>query len=259
MGEISEYPDGIYSAELKKSAFGQETSRYMQINKTVVYAADATPFYEETALQAALCRVDQNRREKIKALADNKGKALSLAAGLLLRRAGRENGLSEKDTLLAYEESGRPFLKHRPETHISLSHSGSLVACALSPSSVGVDIQIMIQVKEGIARRFFTIREAEALDRCAPDTARRLFFRYWTAKEGYAKMTGKGLAVGLNTFYADLDRQEIQDAKSGAALARLKEYDLQKFGIQQEYCLTVVSAQRREDIKDMIWIHSSNL
>jgi 4'-phosphopantetheinyl transferase len=104
--------------------------------------------------------------------------------------------------------TGRPATSHRfilgangkPQCvdgpMISVTHSGALVACAISSANdVGIDVQLptpRVHTAD-IARQFFSPAESHWL-RSAPDDA---FYMLWVLKEAYLKSLGRGLADGL--------------------------------------------------------------
>ena len=77
----------------------------------------------------------------------------------------------------------------------SLSHSGQYILCAVSSQNVGADIQQKKKVNAlGIAKRFFSPEEYLQLEQCGCETeCQELFYRMWTRKEAYGKLTGDGV------------------------------------------------------------------
>lgn len=117
----------------------------------------------------------------------------------LRRAAARFTGLAPGDPQLALSrtEHGKPFFPMLP-LHCSVTHSGGIWLCALSPSPVGVDLQRHQKCDgEKIALRYFRPEEADWLVR-HPDR----FFDLWCIKESYAKYTGAGIVPGLDVFPA---------------------------------------------------------
>lgn len=110
------------------------------------------------------------------------------------------------DLKFRYGPNGKPYLQDHP-FYFNLSHSGEYVFCAISDREVGVDIQQYRPVDESrLARRFFSVEEQKALTRCLDSEERRkLFYRLWTRKEAYGKLTGEGItaSMGRNVLPAD--------------------------------------------------------
>lgn len=204
-----------------------------------VYTASSACMEDERLFNAWLERVPQARRSKAVELRNPKVRSQSLAAGALLTcaladYAAGANDLSEgEDCLLKPEtvrgirilenEHGRPYLPDFPDIHFSLSHSGDRVMCAVSRSPVGCDVE---EAEETEA----DLRRIRYVARCLTETERELaladpsaFYRIWTLKESFVKMTGQGLVIPLSSFEITLDPVAIrQDVVS--AHIELKEF-----------------------------------
>ena len=99
-----------------------------------------------------------------------------------------------------YGKEGKPYFRDLPFC-FNLSHSGDYVLCIISSEEIGADIQQHCGKNvEKLARRFFTEREAAALEQ-AGEERERLFYRLWARKEAYGKLTGKGIADALKVDF----------------------------------------------------------
>lgn len=82
--------------------------------------------------------------------------------------------------------------------HLNLSHSQGLLACTLSESPVGVDLEVQRNRPrsdlDGLVQMVCSPQERLYLDRL-PDAAtrQRVFTQLWTLKESYFKWLGTGL------------------------------------------------------------------
>ena len=76
---------------------------------------------------------------------------------------------------------GKPYFPDHPELFFSLSHSGSLVLCALGDQPCGADVQEPRILSEKVLRRCFDPDELAAADPIA----------MWCLKESFIKMTGR--------------------------------------------------------------------
>ena len=183
------------------------------------------PTYEERLLPY----LDENRRIAVQ---KRKGEARlqSLGAGLLLQKAVQdfekeripgekwlENRSLVEDMLaelenwppcklkIAYSPKGKPYFTNIP-LKFSLSHSGQYVLCVVCEEEVGADVQLQkASGYDKLPNRFFTKEEQELFAQCRDEAHRRaLFYKMWTAKEAYGKLTGEGLSVSLqNEYYKD--------------------------------------------------------
>lgn len=108
---------------------------------------------------------------------------LSRAARQLLAYAVKmEYGIDIAD----YEEkrtpTGKPYLDGVPFC-FNLSHSGDYAVCALSDTSVGVDIEKIVPISLKVIRRFFGKSVLSPTEQ----------MRLWTRYESYGKMSGCGI------------------------------------------------------------------
>jgi phosphopantetheinyl transferase len=100
---------------------------------------------------------------------------------------------------------GKPRLSARfaaKPLAFNLAHSHGSVLVALCDTEIGVDLESPRGIPDmlEVADRFFSPGEAHAL-RFIPDAARpSVFYRVWTMKEAVLKLTGSGIAGGLDTF-----------------------------------------------------------
>ena len=139
------------------------------------------------------------------------------AAGrlLLVRALGDYLGRAPSAEELAGQSksaNGKPFFPAYPDFHYNISHSGDYVVCAYSAQPIGIDIQQIpdkARRVSSIAGHFFSDREIAALQDLPDFEMRRLFTRFWTSRESYIKLTGRGLAEPFKSFYPDLSAGRI--------------------------------------------------
>ncbi len=109
-----------------------------------------------------------------------------------------------------YGENGKPYLKGE-ELYFSISHSGECVICCVSDSEIGCDTEIIKAYNPRIGRRFFTVREAELLEKA--ENKDELFTKLWTLKESILKKEATGIVGGLDTYcFADFTQEECFSA-----------------------------------------------
>lgn len=116
---------------------------------------------------------------------------LSLEAELLLIRSLKTLGEVCLPLDIFVEDGGKPRLRDGP--CFSLSHSGQQVFCALSDSSVGADVQKIVDKGPGdrMLERCLSERERQIYETIED---KELFFTLlWSLKESYAKLDGAGL------------------------------------------------------------------
>lgn len=125
---------------------------------------------------------------------------------------------------------GKPELHpvhNLPWLRFNLSHTRSLVACALTAEDdIGLDVEDLSrrEAGPGLAERYFAPSEA-ALLAATPQAARHAaFLRIWTLKEAYVKATGEGIAAGLDSFGFTLDPPRLAFAPGGTARWRVMQW-----------------------------------
>lgn len=119
-------------------------------------------------------------------------------AGEILRREVLSTYLecAPEEVRLAASPSGKPEVTDAPHLHFSLSHSGGILALAVSRDGrVGVDVELLRAVRhpEHLARRYFTPEEAMQVIAAGDGDRDALFLRYWTRTEALLKARGIGL------------------------------------------------------------------
>lgn len=195
----------------------------------VLYYVDFSSAKEEDILNKYMDKIDKERLSKITRTRDITARVRSLLAGYLLQVAIKENDkeFSDKERVLEltyhYGKSGKPYLTDYPDLYFSLSHSGSVVACLCDTQEVGLDVQQHVNVKERIAKRFFSQKEYEMLVREEDSRVReQLFFRMWSIKESYIKYTGEGMSRGLDSFVIDPERCIVMDESREVCYEEIK-------------------------------------
>jgi 4'-phosphopantetheinyl transferase len=151
-------------------------------------------------LKHALPLLSEQRREKVLAYRFEQDKILSTAVYLLLRRALLEAYGIDEAVEFAFLENGKPVLRDYPHIHFSLSHCREAVACALSESEAGVDVQHIEPVSDKVAGYVLTPEEYSAY-KTAEDPPRR-FCELWTIKESFLKKSGRGIGMDLSSLSA---------------------------------------------------------
>jgi 4'-phosphopantetheinyl transferase len=152
---------------------------------------------ESLDLRKAYPLVSRERKEKIDFYRFDKDKKLSCGAYLLLKRLLGEVDIAYFD--LKYSKYGKAYISTSQNIYFNLSHSGKMVACAISDREVGVDVELIDPTIDlNIAKNYFFNSEYEGIMKSQnqPDE----FFRYWVLKESYMKYTGLGFNLDLDSF-----------------------------------------------------------
>lgn len=158
---------------------------------------------------------------------------------LLARRLGCDPG----EVRFNYGTQGKPELAQRPlALHFNLSHSGELGLLGLHPGSeLGVDIERdRPQMNSlGLARRFFTAREAAWLAGLEPEARPAGFGRLWTCKEAWMKSDGRGMTLPLHQVEVGFDSDSTH---LRAVAPPRRKWWVQELAIAGDYRAAVVMA-----------------
>ncbi len=117
-----------------------------------------------------------------------------LALNLLRRALKEEYGITDC-LAMEYAHHGKPYLRDHKDVYFNLSHCREAVACVVSLSEVGIDVESRGRYKESIARKVLSANEMEqVLAAKDPDLE---FTRLWTMKEAVVKLTGQGVSMNM--------------------------------------------------------------
>ena len=81
---------------------------------------------------------------------------------------------------------------------------------AVSENEIGCDIEKVTDIGLDIAKKFFFREEYENIAAIpASEKRNELFFRYWTLKESFMKVTGLGMKLPLDSFSIIIDKTGV--------------------------------------------------
>ena len=153
------------------------------------------PFSE---LEKYLPLLSPERRERTERLIPEQSKVTSLLSGLLLSVVLSERcGVACDKLRFAYGEHGKPYLPEYPECHFSLSHSGDYIALVCGNVECGLDVQ-KISCRKLHVLRFLHPAERQSI--AEAQNSNDEFYRIWTMKEAYVKLTGEGMSHRFDSF-----------------------------------------------------------
>ena len=144
--------------------------------------------------------IPETRREYILKTRDKKRQKQSLVATLLLEECLKDLGRLDDYSKLVEGEDGQWILKDS-DVYFSFSHSGDIVLVVASLFPIGCDVELIKETKLEVAERFFLPSEVQNIKSSShPDM---VFLSYWTIKESYLKLIGKGLHSPLSSIEVD--------------------------------------------------------
>lgn len=137
------------------------------------------------------------RKDRVNAYKCEKDKVSSLLASKLLLNGLTSLGFEKQIQNITADENGKPYIPGDP-IYFSISHSGTKALAVFSDCPIGCDIQFMDEKAIGIADHFFNDSEIQEINNADDKTVE--FFKYWTLKESYMKLDGRGLSVGIKNI-----------------------------------------------------------
>ena len=135
---------------------------------------------------------------------------------------------------LNYGPYGKPFLPGE-DLCFSLSHSGEYVMLAAGRRKCGCDLEQIETANLDIARRFFHPAEYRQLCEAPSEKRNHLFYRFWTLKESYMKMTGEGFHLSPSDFRIGIGEEDIFLEREGIYEA----YHFAELSLLPSYCCSV--------------------
>lgn len=178
------------------------------------------PNVEETQFWDLVGTLDCTRQNKIEKLKKPQKQKQSLGAGVLLKVVLENLGLGIENVRIG--PHGKPEIEG---VCFNLSHSGNMVICAVSELPVGCDIEEIRQMPERFGEDFF---------------------RVWSFKESYGKMTGEGLSIPKDALAVRLGNVPRIFRNDIEQTCFLKEYDIP--GYQVSVCA------EESEFSELVWI-----
>ena len=165
-----------------------------------LYVADISHLPDPLFVPEMLNKLPEERQQRIHKMKQEKSRKQSMGVGLLLQKVLALYHMQDSQVVVG--EHGKPMIEG---LEFNLSHSGDLVICAVSDKSVGCDVETLRKAPKGVAKRYFSCGGQEYLSQFAEEEYDRAFFRLWTMKESYVKMTGEGLGVPFEAYEVVVD------------------------------------------------------
>lgn len=166
-----------------------------------IYLVDIREKVPREVLETFECMLSERTKEKIKKFKFQEDYYRSLYGEILVRKiVSQQVGIRPEKINIDRNSFGKPYVKNLENIYFNISHAGDWVACVVSGSECGIDIERVGKVNLRIAERFFHKKEYAALINKTHENRIDYFFELWTLKESYIKYKGKGLYIPLNSF-----------------------------------------------------------
>lgn len=188
--------------------------------------------------------VGQQTWQEVQQFRNHAVRRTRLLGEMLVREGIRKwYGWKQEEYEYLHEPRKKPVIRGKLPVYFNISHSGDWIVAAFSGREVGVDIEYKGQAPLEVARRYFHPAELECLCKSSRQLQEDLFYTYWTAKESFAKYSGKGLNAGLVNVEVRL--KEKGKAELWEKGKKLPLY-LSACGIDSGYACTVCAENAEE-------------
>lgn len=185
-------------------------------------------------LEIAYRLLPENRKQKVNDFRFEKDKKLSAGAYLLLNKLLEEENIT--NPIFKIHKYGKSYISNYDNIYFNLSHSGKMVACAISDREVGIDIEYNDpEIDLNIAKHYFYNSEYENIIKSKKPSDE--FYNYWVLKESYMKYTGLGFYLELDSFEIIIDDKiKLKNDKNNLKF-KLFNVDEYKLGICSKYTI----------------------
>lgn len=180
-----------------------------------LYVADITNLPDPLLCPELLQKLPSERQQRIHTMKQEKSRKQSMGVGLLLQKVLAFYHMEDSQVFTG--EHGKPMIDG---LEFSLSHSGDLAICTVSDKLVGCDVEEIRKAPKGVAERYLSCREQEYLSRFTEEAYDYAFFRLWTMRESYVKMTGEGMNLPLSEYELLVDECALLGYESSARVLR---------------------------------------
>ncbi len=181
-------------------------------------------------LKNELVKFPTDFQEKIKQYRRWQDAQLSLLGRIILLRAIKEiYNQDYQNKKIHHTKYNKPYFEDN-SIPFNVSHSGSIVVCAINDKSeIGIDIEMVSTIEIDNFKSQFT--EGEWNKILFSNNKREDFFEYWTKKEAVIKAHGHGLSISLQSF-------EIIE---NATIINNEKFHLQEIKIEKQYKCYIAS------------------
>jgi len=219
---------------------------------------------KETILREGLGmtgRLPKCRLEKIEKLKNEDAKCQSFAAGrLLVKLLAMEESVEEDEVIQGldsknHSEDNRTVIISDKVIHYNISHTGKLVAVAISEDSIGIDVEEKDDKSFKVTERMFSEE-----DKLYVNGSQERFREIWTSKEAFLKCTGEGISVPLKSFTLDFT-EEYNVGEYIRRPIKALSYDLKgrKYYVfskktEIENCSFAICSENKNLLLDIEWV-----
>ena len=152
-----------------------------------------------------------------------------VSRGLRRRVLSKSVGQPTQHLSFVDQDGRKPRLAESNGWDFNISHAGDYVALAVRRGNVGIDLELMREVREmtSLVLRYFHPDESRAWNALDAGLRKEAFFVLWSAREAAMKCVGLGLARGMSVTRVDpsILRESCASALVGNAELVVRRWD----------------------------------
>lgn len=160
---------------------------------------------EDKEINGYLVCVSQEKRERLHRFLKEEDVRRSLLGELIVRKALMEKyGIPNNTIDIRLDRNRKPFIFALNGFYYNISHSNDWVICASGSKPVGADVEKKRQIDMDTAKYVFSSEEYETFINLGEAERQDHFFRLWTIKESFLKVSGSGLVGDLKSVKSSI-------------------------------------------------------
>jgi len=153
-------------------------------------------------------QVSNDRKEKINKLKFTNDKSISILSELLMRYCIFDTyDLSSEEVSFRTNEFGKPYLASFQNIFFNVTHSEHYIACAISDSEIGIDIEFVSKDDCSFMNRILHPQELGWIDELNQFEKNNTYYKFWCLKEAFGKCLGVGLNYDTQGTYFSYENQ----------------------------------------------------
>jgi 4'-phosphopantetheinyl transferase len=171
--------------------------------------------------------ISVERRQKIERLYFEDDKKRSLFTEILIRYVAviKEN-FNNSNIRFKQNKYGKLYFQESNNCFFNVSHSGEWVVCGWSNYEIGIDIEEITDRELELSDCFLHPSEYRYFENKEDGEKKKVFYSLWTLKESYIKFRGMGFYLPLNSFWFNVDADDIQIFSTDVIKPHFKQYSL---------------------------------
>lgn len=165
------------------------------------YITDISKLSDPVLNLSSMADLSNERQKKCLKYIQADDRKRCLGAGKIIKKILED---FEVKSEITYGYNGKPECE---DIYFNVSHSGNYVIGVAGDVSVGCDIEYIVEAPIEVANYYFHSSEIDFIQKS--NNKSKAFWKLWTLKESYMKMTGEGVSLSLNSFNVEIGNKII--------------------------------------------------